>query len=805
MRPRAVRFRLQPEDWRLAIVTALATLASATCLQPLLDGAWWMPPSAVAVAVVGAVGVALRAIDAPLPVHPIIQCAALIATLTMMFARDEATWGLPGPAAIYRLQGLVVQGREYAVGAVPPAGPNEGLLLLVVGGIGLAALVADSLSGGLELPSLTLLPFAALFTVPWWIGKGTAPGWSFVVVALGWLAVLAASQRERTAMWGPHARPGAPELGAVVAVASIAAALLVSGAVPTQMPTGAGSSSAGSAAGPVRLDAMASLRRSLVTDDPRVVLTFTTTAKQPDYLRLAVLEEFDGVDWFPAATTVLVDEPASSTGPPPGQPVEYLLDVGSLAGATLPSPPGTQTSFSDWPVVWDQRTGIPIRADGGMIQGTTVRLAVVPPDGEPNALRSASRVPTSSGPGFAPEDLADPEPLAGPELPTLAREITRGAPSPYDAAMSLQRWFTSDGGFAYSTAAAPGSDEEALSRFLEERIGYCEQFAATMALMARSVGIPARVVVGFTQGRLSSGRWVVRGTDAHAWPELWMGSAGWLRFEPTPGATTTTTPGYATPGGSPDESAAPDEEDAEQPTQPGQDPRARPDEAGPESPQPATGVGAAPLGILLALVSVLFMVPMAGRIARRHWRLRRGGAESAYREVVDTAIDLGPVREGPTPRMTLAAISAAMADPEAQAAARRVLSAVEEQRYGRAAGSHGEASGLGADALGPTFGHQQNASGRGTSPGEATAGAGVAGIAVVGAPAGVAARAGAAARGSAAGSAAASTRAGVATDARAVLRALRQSAGLPQRIRATLAPRSLLAPRSPGRRPGPDR
>lgn len=771
MKPRALRIRLRPEGWRLAMVTALATLASAACLQPLLDGAWWMPPAAIAVAVVAGVGVALRAIGAPLPMHPIIQCAALIGTLTMMFARDEATWGFPGPAAVYRLQGLVVQGREYAVGAVPPAGPNEGLLLLLVGGIGLAALVADSLSGGLELPSLTLLPFAALFTVPWLIGRGSAPGWTFVVVALAWLAVLASSQREWTAGWGPRARPGAPELGAVVAVASIAAALLAGGMVSTRLPPVAGGSSADSAAGPMRLDAMASLRRSLVSDDPRAVLAFTTTASQPDYLRLAVLEEFDGVDWFPAATTVLGDAaPAAPTGSSSGRPVEYELEVGALAGATLPSPPGTQSSHSDWPVVWDQRTGIPLRSDGGTVEGTTVRLAVVPPVGEPDGLRSASRMSPPSGLGFGPGDLTDPEPLTGPELPTLAREITDDAPSPYDAAMSLQRWFTSEGGFTYSTAAAPGSDEEALSRFLEERIGYCEQFAATMALMARSVGIPARVVVGFTQGRLSSGQWVVRGTDAHAWPELWMGTAGWLRFEPTPGATTTTTPGYATPEGSTDEpTAADEEEEAQQPTQSAADPRTLPDEGAAQSPNQASGGGTAVLLGLLGLISGLLLVPMAGRIVRRHRRLRRGEAESAYREVVDTAMDLGQGDEGPTPRMTLAAVSAAMTDPEAAAAVRRVLSAVEERRYGRAAESTSEASGPDAASLGPRFGYQQNASGRGAATGALPRRPGEA------------------------------VRAGVAADARVVVQALRQAAGLPQRVRATLAPRSISPLRSPRR------
>ena len=63
-----------------------------------------------------------------------------------------------------------------------------------------------------------------------------------------------------------------------------------------------------------------------------------------------------------------------------------------------------------------------------------------------------------------------------------------------------------------------------LDQFLASKSGYCQQFAATMALMAESLGIPARVVVGYTAGtRQPDGTWVVRGRDAHAWPELYFG------------------------------------------------------------------------------------------------------------------------------------------------------------------------------------------------------------------------------------------------------------------------------------------
>ena len=96
-----------------------------------------------------------------------------------------------------------------------------------------------------------------------------------------------------------------------------------------------------------------------------------------------------------------------------------------------------------------------------------------------------------------------------------------------------------DGSFTYSLAVQPGQSTSAIEAFLfENRVGYCEQFAGAFAAMARAVGLPARVAVGFTPGQpdpLTPGRYVVRGENAHAWPEVYLAGIGWVGFEPTPG------------------------------------------------------------------------------------------------------------------------------------------------------------------------------------------------------------------------------------------------------------------------------
>ncbi len=115
-----------------------------------------------------------------------------------------------------------------------------------------------------------------------------------------------------------------------------------------------------------------------------------------------------------------------------------------------------------------------------------------------------------------------------------AREVTAGATSTYEAARLLQDWMRSE--FRYSLEIQEGHGNNAIESFLRNRVGYCEQFAGTYAAMLRSIDIPARVAVGFTQGvDDGAGTYSVLGRNAHAWPEVWFDDIGWVPFEPTPG------------------------------------------------------------------------------------------------------------------------------------------------------------------------------------------------------------------------------------------------------------------------------
>ncbi|HYN56057.1 MAG TPA: DUF3488 and transglutaminase-like domain-containing protein, partial [Motilibacterales bacterium] len=693
--------RLHESRTRVGVAGALAVLLGSLCIQPLVDGDWWMARTLVMVTVIALVGHVARSMNLPAPVQPLVQFGALVGVLVLMFAREEALLGfVPGPASLLRLQDLLAQGRDYAIATQPPAGPDEGLLLMIVAGIGMVALVVDTLAAGLDLPGMTLIPLASLFLLPWAIARGSAPGWAFVVVAVGWLTVVAALQSERVSRWSPGARASTPGLGLAIAASTTTVALVAGGltplwrsAEPVDIGTGPGS-------GTVEVDALVSLRRSLVSNDTRPVITLATTGTRPDYLRLAILELFDGEQWQPVGPNETGPQPParadgsvpSSDRPPTGPAAEYQLDVGPLGGTTVPSPNGAYLSLTDWPVVWDQRTSLPQRADGDTVEGARVSLVATTPDLDADGLRAASTTPPRPEQVFG-ENLADPAPLTGDELPQLAREITAGSETPFDAAIALQRWFTTEGGFSYSTQIEGGSDQDALAAFLEERVGYCEQFAATMALMARSVGIPARVAVGFTQGRLESTQWVVRGTDAHAWPELWMGSAGWVRFEPTPGAPTATAPAFSSADS---ESTTSTTAPTAQPVSPSQEAtgpsRGPVDELAGGQSQTSSDQGQRLRWLVLALMVGLLLVPALVRLVRRRRRIRSGDGDAAYREVVDTLVDLQLASESATPRTTLNEVGAlasvaAGADTAGNSraveeATARILRAVEWQRYG---------------------------------------------------------------------------------------------------------------------------
>jgi hypothetical protein len=126
-------------------------------------------------------------------------------------------------------------------------------------------------------------------------------------------------------------------------------------------------------------------------------------------------------------------------------------------------------------------------------------------------------------------------PRLDPRLPQLARDITARASTAYDKAEAMENYLQKNYGYTLQLPSRPQRDPVAYFLF-ELKAGHCEYFASSMALMLRTLGIPARVVNGFRGGEFNSvtGSYIVRGRDAHSWVEAYFPGHGWITFDPTP-------------------------------------------------------------------------------------------------------------------------------------------------------------------------------------------------------------------------------------------------------------------------------
>lgn len=289
------------------------------------------------------------------------------------------------------------------------------------------------------------------------------------------------------------------------------------------------------------------------------VLEVATSAQPALYWRAALLDDFARGRWLngvPRPADWL--EPAAARSPAHQTKqvvtVEALSDTRLVGGATpvrfdagdaqLSRPaPGiallpagltrgfryTAWSYAPQPSAAALRRS-PARYPAALVADGLVSVgpgATMPLFGSPNRAARARALTAS-------------RPLLRAYLPLqrLAEAVGGGARTPYDAALALQQWFRSTGGFRYTNHPPRTTGSPLVAFVTRTRAGYCQHFAGAMALMLRYLGIPARVAVGFSSGTYdgAKGAWIVTDHDAHAWVEAWFAGYGWLPFDPTPNA-----------------------------------------------------------------------------------------------------------------------------------------------------------------------------------------------------------------------------------------------------------------------------
>ncbi|MEV0846842.1 DUF3488 and transglutaminase-like domain-containing protein [Streptomyces sp. NPDC049954] len=722
---------------RLAVCAAVATVLSAGALLPLVQTYEWLFEAAVLLALVVGAGALARRASLARPLTVLIQSLVTVFLLTFAFVRDQALVGfVPGPAAVERFGLLLQAGRHDVQSYTTPAPLTDGIELMLVGGVLLIGLLVDFLAVTLRAAGPAGLPLLALYSVAAGLAQDGS-GWLwFLLAAGGYLVLLLAEGRDRVAQWGrvfgaaprgagrPGPGPGggraatAPlRTGRRIGVLALGVALVVPLALPALdggLLDGRGGSGRGGGAGTISaVNPLLSLQNSLNQPEDREVMTYRTNSEntQDMYLRIVSLDEFDGTSWSPSERRI-VDVPdtlPSPTGLAPGvDTTEVRTQIRAAdwyAQDWLPMPyPATGVQVDGrWRFEPEGRTLVGERGQTTRGADYTVTSLEVRP-----TARELSEAPPP------PPDLARVYTRTPGNLPAVvartARQVTRGADNDYERAVKLQDWFAYDGGFTYNTQVRAGSGPEAIARFLKDKEGFCVHFAFSMAAMARTLGIPARVAVGFTPGTsVGEGRMSVGLRDAHAWPELYFQGVGWTRFEPTPSRGST--PEYTQPEAPssaasdpalPRPSASTEPSEAPSASEPGCPPALR-HQADCSSSATTVAVGSSGGGtsagvvalIVLAALLVL-LLPLSPMLWRRRVRARRLSSAvgrspealaartlGAWQEVVDTAWDHGVVPdEALTPRAAAARIvRLGELDDSAAAAAKRLAVAVEQVLY----------------------------------------------------------------------------------------------------------------------------
>lgn len=474
----------------------------------------------------------------------LVAFAGLVAVVSWLLLPATTAYGLPTPATLGELGAQLSSAMATFRDVVAPAPVEPGFVLASAIGVWIIAFVADTAAfraGAVieaAIPGATLFVFGAALGAPRQRELTTA---LFLAGLLAyWLAqralVNAASPTwlSQDTVAGSRAllRSGTA-LGAVVVLLAVVGGPLLPGATAAPVIPWRASDRDGDSSR-VTVSPLVDIRARIV--DQSAATMFTVASPIRSYWRLTSLETFDGRIWSSTRSYKDADgalPPGSRLEPVTTEESTQEFEIGALASIWLPAAyrpvdvEGTEASY-------DAESASLIVPEELDVTQVGQRYSIT------SVLPRLTRDALGAVPAVAPEEIVEtytalPDGFS-PAVQQEAFRITEAAPTQYAKALALQDHFRS-GAFTYDLTIGRGHSGNDLERFLfETRTGYCEQFAGSYAAMARAIGLPARVAVGFTAGEPGpDGRFVVRGANGHAWPEVYLEGYGWVPFEPTPG------------------------------------------------------------------------------------------------------------------------------------------------------------------------------------------------------------------------------------------------------------------------------
>ena len=672
----------RPSRWLDRGLVAASLLVLTSGYRVVVEGNdWWITTLLVTFVAILTCAV-LRTLGVRL-VAPI-AAVVLFVTIAWVFVPDTLAGGVPTPGSAGALADLVGSARTVIVEEQAPVAAARGIVLLLALAFGSLVVVADALLELRRSAAWIGLLLLGVFAVPAMVSGRTPGFWLFVVAAVPWLVLLRTgsapmAQRQRN--------PGLQAPAVVLAVAALGCALVLPSVAPDIRAAAAAWGKPPPGVFGHGINPMLELGQNLRRNSTVVALTYTTTAEDPPYLKVATLRDFTGRTWVPGGS-LPQDRFEGNLGLRDG--VDTKLDTTRITIEGLDSPmlpvPYVAQDTRGLEGAWRyERMGMTVRSDTSDTRGQsyTVSSLTITPTAE-----QMRQMTTVVGPSLQPYVTLPPD--VPSSIVDTARDVTASARTDYDKALALQDYLRSGGGFRYSETAPVADDYDGngldvVATFLKRKAGYCVHFASAMAVMARTIGIPSRIAVGYAPGRITGvrdGEAVYSNTsdDLHAWTELFFEGVGWVRFDPTTGIGTATRldePDAATPqessggtnGANPRDRNLGDETNADAGSSTGTAPR-------------TVAVTGAVVGLILAAPGLL-------RALRRRRRLASGTPDSLWRELEDVARDLGldaPLTD--TPRGFAARLSdRAGVDPETL---NRLLHRVELARFARTPSSEPE-------------------------------------------------------------------------------------------------------------------
>jgi transglutaminase-like putative cysteine protease len=442
-----------------------------------------------------------------------------------------------------------------------PVAPLTGFVLTASALLWYGVFLADWAAFRLRSPLESVAPATAVFVFTALMGVDRHQLVHGTLFAAGLLGVFLTQRAERQAreeVWiagGAAAGVGATlRVGAVAGLAAVVAAAAVSPGLPgaraeplvdiTNLDQGPETRSV--------LSPLVEVSTSLVNQSDTELFTVSVDPSRQDYWRMMALTTFENQIWRRSSNFDEARGPVRSDIDPdvPTTLVTQQITITGLGNIYLPAAYEVSEILDDGGVglEYEVATGALV-VERGLDQiprGLTYTIDSRVPDYSPADLPADATEGLDGG--FVAEHTQLP-PICEPgqssleqdcwpaDITAQAEAITAGATTDHERVLALQRFFLDPARFTYDLDVALDHDIDSMTEFLEEGRGYCEQFASTFAAMARSLGIPARVAVGFTWGEWDDDRqrFVVSGKHAHAWPEVHFAGVGWVVFDPTPG------------------------------------------------------------------------------------------------------------------------------------------------------------------------------------------------------------------------------------------------------------------------------